>query len=247
MTDISPKLQLQQLVQLQNLDNEIAEHKKLLAEVPAQIDAGRAELDNKKKVLTDAQDEMKALQDNRKAIESEVQSENDHMAKIKVKLPAVKTNKEYTAILSEVDAVKIKVSELEDKELEIMEILEEKQKAIPEIENKCKEEDARFQEYKAKKEGELSRMKQELNDYTAKREKLMEQIDKVMVQRYEKVKKSRDGQAVALLRENICQGCFQQILPQMVINVKVGESIQQCSSCMRFLHWEEVSEAATSK
>ena len=33
-------------------------------------------------------------------------------------------------------------------------ILEEKQKAIPEIEKKCKEEDARFQEYKAKKEGE---------------------------------------------------------------------------------------------
>lgn len=247
MTSISPKLQLQQLVLLQNLDDEIAEHNKLLAEVPNQIDAGRAELDNKKKILTTAQEEIKKLQDNRKAIESEVQGENDHMAKIKVKLPAVKTNKEYTAILSEVDAVKVKVSELEDKELEIMEVLEEKQKAIPEIEKNCKEEDAHFQEYKAKKEGELSRMEKELADYIAKREKLMEQVDKVMVQRYEKVAKSRGGQAVAPLHGNICQGCFQQILPQMVINVKVGETILQCSSCLCFLYWEEVSEAATSK
>jgi len=163
MTSISPKLQLQQLVLLQNLDDEIAGHNKLLAEVPTQVDAGRAELDNKKKILATAQEEIKALQDNSKAIESEVQGENDHMAKIKIKLPAVKTNKEYTAILSEVDAVKVKVSELEDKELEVMEALEEKQKAIPEIEKNCNEEDTHFQEYKAKKEGELSRMKKELD------------------------------------------------------------------------------------
>ena len=240
MTSISPKLQLQQLVLLQNLDDEIAEHNKLLAEVPTQIDAGRAELDNKKKILATAQEEIKALQDNRKAIESEVQGENDHMAKIKIKLPAVKTNKEYTAILSEVDAVKVKVSGLEDKELEIMEVLEEKQQAIPEIEKNCKEEDAHFQKYKAKKEGELSRMTKELTDYTAKREKLMEQVDKVMVQRYEKIAKSRGGQAVVSLRGNICQGCFQHVLPQMVINVKVGETILQCASCLCFLYWEEV-------
>jgi uncharacterized protein len=247
MTSISPKLQLQQLVLLQNLDDEIAEHNKILAEVPTQIDAGREDLDNKKKTLATAQEEIKLLQDNSKAIESEVQGENDHMAKIKIKLPAVKTNKEYTAILSEVDAVKVKVSELEDKELEIMETLEEKQKAIPEIEKNCKEEDAQFQEYKAKKEGELSRMKKELDDYITKREKLMEQVDKVMVHRYEKVAKSRGGQAVAPLWGNICQGCFQQTLPQMVINVKVGDTIVQCPSCLCFLYWEEVSEAVTSK
>ena len=247
MTSISPKLQLQQLVLLQNLDDEIAEHNKLLAEVPTQIDAELAELNNKKKILATAQEEIKSLQDNSKSIESEVQGENDHMAKIKIKLPAVKTNKEYTAILSEVDAVKVKVSGLEDKELEIMEVLEEKQQAIPEIEKNFKEEDAHFQKYKAKKEGELSRMTKELTDYIGKREKLMEQVDKVMVQRYEKVAKSRGGQAVAPLRGNICQGCFQQTLPQMVINVKVGDTILQCSSCLCFLYWEEVSEAATSK
>ena len=90
-------------------------------------------------------------------------------------------------------------------------------------------------------------MKQELDVYVAKREKLMEQVDKVMVQRYEKVAKSRGGQAVVSLQGNICQGCFQQILPQMVINIKVGETILQCSSCLCFLYFEEVSEAVTPK
>ena len=244
---VSPKLQLQQLVLIQKLDDEIVEHRKQLADIPVQIDSELEELTDKKKILSIAKEEIDALQKNRKAIESEVQGENDHMAKAKTKLPAVKTNKEYTAILSEVDAVKKKVEGLEDKELEIMEVLEEKQKGLPAIEKKCKEEDAHFQEYKTKKADELDRVTKEMNPLLAKRETVKSQIDKVIFQRYEKVAKSRGGTAVVSLQENICQGCFQQILPQMVINVKVGESIHQCSSCLCFLYWEEVSETVMPK
>ena len=244
---VSPKLQLQQLIVLQSLDDEIAEHKKLLADIPLQIDARCTELEEKKKILSNAKEELDALQKERKDLELAVQGENDHMAKAKTKLPAVKTNREYTAILSEVEAIKEKVSGLEDKELEIMEILEEKEKEVPGIEKICKEEDASFQEYKAKKDAELDRMKQELGLLVAKRENVTDQLERVIVQRYEKVASSREGRAVVLLKGNICQGCFQQILPQMVIDVKIGESIQQCSNCIRFLYWEEVPEAATPK
>ena len=244
---VSPKLQLQQLIVLQSLDDEIAEHKKLLADIPLQIDTGCTELEEKKKILSNAKEELDALQKERKDLELAVQGENDHMAKAKTKLPAVKTNREYTAILSEVEAIKVKVSGLEDKELEIMEILEEKQKEVPGIEKRCNEEDARFQEYKAKKDAELDRIKQELGVLVAKRENVSGQLDRVIMQRYEKVAGSRDGRAVVLLNGNICQGCFQQILPQMVIDVKIGESIQRCSNCIRFLYREEVPEAATPK
>ena len=244
---ISPKLQLQQLILLQKLDDEIVEHRKQLADIPVQIDSEFEELEDKKKILSIAKEEIDTLQKNRKAIESEVQGENDHMAKAKTKLPAVKTNKEYTAILSEVDAIKKKVEGLEDKELEIMEVLEDKQKGLPAIEKKCKEEDSHFQEYKTKKADELDRVTKEMNPLLAKRETVKSQIDMVIFQRYEKVAKSRGGKAVVSLQENICQGCFQQILPQMVINVKVGESIHQCSSCLCFLYWEEVSETVMPK
>jgi len=244
---ISPKLQLQQLILLQKLDDEIVEHRNQLADIPVQIDSEFKELEDKKKILSIAKEEIDTLQKNRKAIESEVQGENDHMAKAKTKLPAVKTNKEYTAILSEVDAIKKKVESLEDKELEIMEVLEDKQKGLPAIEKKCKEEDSHFQEYKTKKADELDRVTKEMNPLLAKRETVKSQIDTVIFQRYEKVAKSRGGKAVVSLQENICQGCFQQILPQMVINVKVGESIHQCSSCLCFLYWEEVSETVMPK
>ena len=101
-----PKLQLQQLVDLQKMDDEISECRKILDDIPRQLDSARGELEEKKSILKVVMDEIETLQKESKSLEQEVQSENDHMAKAKIKLPAVKTNKEYTAILTEVDAIK---------------------------------------------------------------------------------------------------------------------------------------------
>ena len=238
---VSPKLQLQQLVDLQRIDDQIFEHKKNLADIPLQLESARAELEEKKNILKVVTDEMETLQKQRKDLELEVQGENDHMAKAKTKLPTVKTNKEYTAILAEIDAIKEKVSKIEDKELEVMEILEAKAKEIPGVEKKCKEEDANFNEYRLKKEGEEKRFKQELEELMAKRKNISDQLDTATLKQYEKIFNSREGRAVAGLIENICQGCFQQVLPQTVIEVKIGEKIHQCNGCMRFLFWDEAT------
>jgi len=240
---VSPKLQLQQLVDLQKIDDQISEHKKNLADIPLQLESARGELEVKKNILKVVTDEFEALQKQRKDLEMEVQGENDHMAKAKTKLPSVKTNKEYTAILAEIDTIKEKVSKIEDKELEVMETLEVKAKEIPGVENKCKEEDANFNLYRLKKETEEKRFKQELEDLMVKRKKLSDQLDTPTLKNYEKIFTSREGRAVAGLRENICQGCFQQVLPQTVIEVKIGEKIHQCNGCMRFLFWDEVTTA----
>jgi len=244
---VSPKLQLEQLVHLQNIDDQIFEHKKTLSDIPVQLDSARAELEEKKNILKVVTEEIETLQKQRKDLELEVQGENDHMAKAKIKLPAVKTNKEYTAILVEVDAIKEKVSKIEDMELEVMEALEVKAKEIPGVEKRCKEEDAYFNEYRLKKETEEKRFKQELEELVEKRKNISAQLETVILKRYEKISNSRDGRAVAGLRENICQGCFQQVLPQMVIEVKVAVKIHQCGGCMRFLFWDEVSETTVPK
>ena len=244
---VSPKLQLQQLVQLQKIDDQIFEHKKALVDIPLQLDSARAELEEKKNILKVVTEEIETLQKQRKDLELEVQGENDHMAKAKTKLPAVKTNKEYTAILTEVDAIKEKVSKIEDMELEVMEALEVKAKEIPGVEKKCKEEDAYFNEYRLKKATEEERFKQELEELVEKRKNISAQLETVILKRYEKISNSRDGRAVAGLRENICQGCFQQVLPQMVIEVKGAEKIHQCERCMRFLFWDEVSKTTVPK
>ena len=115
------------------------------------------------------------------------------------------------------------------------------------LKKKCKEEDAYFNEYRLKKETEEKRFKQELEELVGKRKNISAQLETVILKRYEKILNSREGKAVVGLRENICQGCFQQVLPQMVIEVKGAEKIHQCEGCIRFLFWEEASETTVPK
>ncbi len=234
--------ELQKLIELQAIDREVLDFDRILGAAPNQIKAGQAEMDAVKKELDQAREVIAGMQKSNKQLEADVQAENDHMAKIKTKLTAVKTNKEYSAILAEVESVKEKVSACEDKELEIMELLEEKSSELPAIESRFKEEEKNFKEYKAKKEAEYERVKGELEVVKGRRQAILETIEPKRVVLYDKILKRNDGLAVVEVRESMCQGCFHRLRPQVIIDVKVGEEIVECSHCYRFLYWVEESE-----
>lgn len=234
--------QLQKLIELQALDKEILEFDRILASAPKQIKSGQEDMDAVKKELEQAREVIADMKKSSKQLEADVQMENDHMAKIKTKLTAVKTNKEYSAILAEVESVKEKISAFEDKELEIMESLEEKASELPAIESRFKEEESSFKEYKAKKEAEYERVKGEREAVLGRRQEILESIEPLWANRYGKISKHNDGLAVVSIRESMCQGCFHRLRPQMVIDVKIGEDIIECAHCSRFLYWVEEPE-----
>ena len=122
--------QLKSLIELQAIDNQIGELEHGKAAIPKQIDSGKSGVKEKQNQLAEAESSLAQLQKERKDLEIDVMAENDHAAKTKTKLSSVKTNKEYSAILVEVDTVKEKILVLEDRELELMEILEEKEKEL---------------------------------------------------------------------------------------------------------------------
>jgi len=229
-------VQLQQLISLQEIDSEIAELNKCIEVIPEQIASGEKELAEKKDKLTAAQEEIESLIKNRHQIEQDVQIENDHIAKTKGKLTAVKTNKEYTAILHEVDAVKEKITALEDRELELMEATELLEKEIPGLESEFKGYEAEFGQYKTQKNTELDRFKSELVEVQSKREGALQDIDPKLAGDYHKVLKKMGGTAVARVIKGTCQGCHQLIQPQVTIEVQSGDKLHQCQYCYRYLY-----------
>ncbi len=241
---MNPQLEL--LISLQNMDTEAQGMERALNAIPGQIQAGTTERDLKKQRVEKAQGEIDSLKKKRKDLERGVQDQNDHMAKIKTKLPNVKTNKEYSAILTEVDAVKEKIAQLEDQELEIMETLEQKESEFPAIKAQLDEEEAHFKEYKTKKENEAQRVKGEIQALEDRRQQITRQVEPTLLKRYEKISKARDGIGVVGLKGMICQGCHQSVLPQMMIKVKAGKEILDCMNCLRMLFWVEEPESETA-
>lgn len=238
-------LQIKLLVNLQKNDLEIGDFKKRLKTLPEQIETSRSCLAKEKEQLDRLKKEIEAMQKKRIQLEHDAEAANDLMRKTRTKLPAVKTNKEYSAILAEAEAAKKKIALFEDEELEIMEALEEKEKDIPRLENLYKHEEQKFQEFKKQKDGEIVRVEQDLKASQMERGKILPLIEDQWARHYEKVAKSRGEHVVVPLQESTCQGCNQQVLPQLAIDVKIGEKVLQCVRCYRFLYWEEMPEAET--
>ena len=128
-----------------------------------------------------------------------------------------------------------------------MELLEKKEEELPSLKASCKEEESYFNTYKLKKEAEAERTNKELEVFRPRRSQVANTLEAKLLEQYSKVFKARDGLAVVVIHENVCQGCFQQILPQQVIDLKAGETIHHCEQCSRILYWEEKTETAVPK
>ncbi len=241
--------QLQKLISLQEVNFEIQFLQKQLTEIPKQIETSLAHLNKEKKELEDVQQEIKDLQKTRSKLEQDAASENDKMSKTKVKLPAVKTNKEYTALLAEIEGAKKKVLEIEDLELETMETLEAKESELPKFKSKFSEEEKKFQEFKKQKEEHAATVEKNIAELKIKHDNIFKEIDPKWSKHYEKILDARDGFAVVSIDHNVCQGCNQQILLQIAIEIKIGEKIHQCQHCSRILYFipEEETEPAVSE
>ena len=92
--------QLKQLVSLQEVDLEIQVLQKQLTVIPKQIETSLSHFNKEKKELEIAQQNIEDLIKTRSRLEQDVANVNDRMAKTKVKLPTVKTNKEYSALFN---------------------------------------------------------------------------------------------------------------------------------------------------
>ena len=112
---------LEQLIRLQRAESELRRTQAGLAEIPkrraemeAELAAGRAHLDAARAGLDES---LKA----RRRHEGELQDLEGKRSKYKGQLMEVKTNKEYTAMLHEIEGVEREIRGLEDQVLAEME------------------------------------------------------------------------------------------------------------------------------
>ena len=230
--------QLELLINLQNIDSEIGGLENSLKKIPLEIEALYSAYQQIAGEISSIKNEIESLNKERRGKEREVEIENDHLSKTKVKLSQVKTNEEYSAILKEMDGIKKKINQLEDEDLSLLELIEEKQNILKEKERKIMEEERGFQDKKSEKEREIEGLKNRFEQKRLERESINNFIDSKISKDYIKVAKNRGGMAVVRFAEGICQGCFLGLPPQLASEIRRNEEIIKCPHCQRVLYWE---------
>ena len=78
----------------------------------------------------------------------------------------------------------------------------------------------------------------ERSQYAEQRGLLARQMDQSALRRYEALRKSKGGRAIAKVERDLCQGCRMSLPTQLRQRVKSGRQTVTCSSCGRMLFVE---------
>lgn len=227
------------LFRLQKLDDEIDALEKEKATIPGDkedIDGKLAEMEQAIQKIKDESIDVTKLRDEK---ETDLKEIGEQLNKFQGQLYQVKTNREYESLQHEIDALQEKSSKVEDAILELLENAEK-------ISSTAAEEEKKLGEYEREAEKEKSGLNardMELSDQIAvkhdERKRLVVDIDKALLSRYQRIRDNKAGLAVASVQNGACGGCFRRIPPQEIQELKKMQRIIACEGCGRIIVWRD--------
>ncbi len=242
--------ELSQLIELQELDLEIQRLADRIQKIPAERDQIETEFDQGAAEFLALKSEYQQTLADRKNLESELATTQEHHEKYKQDLMRVRNQKEYATALREIDATKKQIGGFETEILKRMEEIEKLEARItadaPEVESRRTEVD----QILAGLDGERQEAERQLVALGERRKQLAETISKPLFSTYDRMTRIKRGQVLAEVRnDRICSACRMKIRPKVFSDVRKGEDLITCESCGRILYYRadtaESAEAAT--
>jgi uncharacterized protein len=239
LAEVSIREQIKRLVDLQAIDAQIYRLKKEKGEQPQLIAELEKRFEEKKVNLKALEDKLKALMVKRKERELALAAKEEDIKKAQTQMYQLKTNKEYQAKLKEIEGFGADKSVLEEEILKVFEELDSL-KALTEKENSLlKEEEVVFLAEKKRIEERIKEVVSELATLENKRKQIVPEADKKILASYERILKNREGLALVAVKDYACQGCFINVPPQVINEIKMHDRLVICESCARILYIED--------
>lgn len=230
--------QLKTLIDLQAVDTRIAGLEGDAARIPreiatihAAVGEARAQVDQTKTRLDAARKEQRALEKDLEVIQTRrVKSEG--------RLYEVKTNKEYSAVLVEIEDIKQEKARVEDQILNLMESHERLSVDIRDAEARLKAREVQGKGEEATLQDRLRGVEGDLALVRGERRDLASLLPGAVLADYDGLLRARGGLAVVeVAKPQSCGGCRVTIPPQRIQELKPQNALIRCESCGRYLYW----------
>jgi len=239
------KEQLDLLWELQKIDIEIRSLKESQDGYPKEI----KRLDEKQEIEREKthkeKEKVEELDKERRQKEGHLSLEQEKMKRTEGKMFEVKTNKEYQALLTEIENLKGASVREEEEILQLLEEIDDLKKSLSKREKETAAALARIEGDKKALLEKMTRDREVLKKQMKRREIVAKQLESNLYQLYNTLSEKRQGLGVVRVRQETCQGCFVNVPPQMFIEVQKNNALVRCPNCNRILYWEGDREEAT--
>lgn len=233
-SNVHEKMEL--LRALQDIDHEmitIRKQRRKLQDEQAEL---VGEMERIGTMVNSLDEEIGGLQDQKAELKQGLAQEEDNIKRSEERLPEIKTQKEYLAVLKEIDTAKKVNKDLQGR-------LEALQAQAAELEGEKAEKEQLLQEIRervAARESEIAEALQsfdkELEDKDSQRSSRFEPLPEPLRKRYALLMERRQGLAVVEARDGNCTGCHMHLPPQLFNSLFLKPEIQSCPHCNRLLY-----------
>jgi len=229
------------LLMIQSIDTKFDNISREKEETPKEIEKLKEGLDLLDSAVEQNLSTVEELKKERRKVERELEEIDLKLKKSKLKLNEVKSNREYQAVLKEIEDLKDLTFQKEETVIKWMEEIEIQEKKC--ADNTVRREESQ-EEYKSKEKAFSQRIREldkEVQSLNEKRVQLSPNLDEDLLRRYNGLRSHLKGRVVVPVIDGVCQECHLGIPPQQYNELIKGDSMQSCPHCSRIIYWGDDS------
>ena len=234
-------MSMEKLIELQGIDTKLRDLNDLLGDLPSKVDELNQQEESIKNSLVENKERMKKLEVESHKGEVRIAEINDKVNKLKDQLFLVTNNKQYDALMHEMDHMKGERTTIETETFSFLEEKETLTESVETMESELGSLSNDLTVRREKLESAISDSAEEKSILEQQRSERVNGIDLNTVSIYNRVFEARDGLAVVNLSGNGCGGCGAHIPMQKVTEIRANTVIHRCDVCGRFLYSENNS------
>ncbi len=240
---------LESLVKLQDVENQLKGTRARLSRTKRVVTLQENQLRSLVNSLEEKQHEIKLLRAEIDSQNLELKSRDSSLEKYREALNLAKNNKEYAAILTEINLNKADNSKIENKMLELMKAVEEQEASCAEIEKQIQAQQAKVDEVKNDSKDKISEIEKKIEEIELEWKAASKGIPAEILLLFQRLSDTYDGEAIAGVDRNnprrkvyTCSGCYMTLTNEAVNKLLTTDEVFQCPSCSRIVVLDESFE-----
>ncbi|MET0752364.1 MAG: C4-type zinc ribbon domain-containing protein [Pyrinomonadaceae bacterium] len=231
------KAELEKLIDLQITDTNIRRLKIAIDTA----DERRAAIEQEFETHASSIREIQARRDKARAehadLENKIADNKVHLERANRNLKHAQNQKEYETSMREADSFQKMITAFETQTVEKMTEIEEVEKVLEERAEEINSLESKRSAALAGFDKEITAFRKEFEKESAKRQEVFVTLPANLAAVYNRLtQRSRDGIAVAEVKNGACSACFMALRPQMQAEVRKGNAILTCENCTRILY-----------
>lgn len=237
---------LEDIVKLQDALAELADAEVQLHQIPSWMQELHAEHESRLSEIQNLEAAAESAQVERRAAETALAEAQEKLKRYQQQIHQVTNQREYGALLAEIDTAKTKIAQAEEqgqaaeeRREQAEKQLAEEQEAFASLRTRYSEELARWESEKPQISDRVSGLRQAIQD-------LRDRLPRGPLSVFDRVRQRYNGAGVAAIVQIervgkgpkvwACSACSYSVRPQVVVQVRSTSDLLQCDGCKRILY-----------